>query len=74
MLLLERRKEEWISLRDKDGGIIAVILCTKIKREKVWIGIDAPGDVRIARGELEEGISTVRAEIAVQKAKRERND
>lgn len=53
MLVLKRRKEETIILHTSDGPI--TIMVTDVQRGyAAWLGIKAPPNVRVARGELEE--------------------
>lgn len=49
MLVLTRKANETIKIGD---GIVLKVICTGTK--SVRIGIEAPGDVRILRGELQE--------------------
>ena len=52
MLVLGRREQENINIYTSDGEI--EIMVTKIHDNQVKIGIIAPDDVEIVRGELED--------------------
>jgi carbon storage regulator len=51
MLVLSRHEREVIEMRLPDGQIIAVSV-VKVKGSTVRLGIEAPEDVHILRGEL----------------------
>lgn len=51
MLVLSRRNEETIVITD-ENGLNIVIQVLNIRYRDVKIGIDAPRDIKIMRGEL----------------------
>lgn len=50
MLILNRKEDQQIVLRYE--GISIKVMITEIHREQVRVGIDAPREVEIVRGEL----------------------
>lgn len=53
MLVLGRKVNEEIVIIDSGSGtVIAVVTVTKIKGGKVRLGIEAPKNIKIMRGEL----------------------
>ena len=52
MLVLSRRPEESLIITTPDGVRIEVIV-TKISGGKAWIGIDAPTNFAVHRGEVQ---------------------
>ena len=63
MLVLSRKKDEKVVI----GGNIEVII-VDVKGDTVKIGISAPGDVKIYRGELLDAIRQANIEAAMQPA------
>jgi carbon storage regulator len=57
MLILSRRLQEEIVI----GGVIRVV-ATKVRGDRVWIGIDAPKDVSVHRREVQDIIDLARHE------------
>jgi len=51
MLVLSRKQDEWIELRH-DGRLLATITVGKLGSSSVKIGVDAPREIEILRGEL----------------------
>lgn len=51
MLVLSRRPGEVLVMKLKDGREVEVIV-TKVKGNRVTIGVQAPLDVKVRRGEL----------------------
>lgn len=51
MLVLGRKHHEQLVLKVPGGKSIVVTVC-RFNRNNVWIGIDAPRDVIVLRGEL----------------------
>lgn len=49
MLILERRVGKKINVGDN-----ITITVTQVRGERVWLGFDAPRDVRIMRGEIDQ--------------------
>lgn len=50
MLVLTRKSGEWLGIETQQGLIR--VLVVRVDGEKVRLGVDAPGDCRILRGEL----------------------
>jgi carbon storage regulator len=57
VLILSRRLQEEIVI----GGVIRVV-ATKVRGDRVWIGIDAPKDVSVHRREVQDIIDLARRE------------
>jgi carbon storage regulator len=55
VLILSRRLQEEIVI----GGVIRVV-ATKVRGDRVWIGIDAPKDVSVHRREIQQQIEADR--------------
>jgi carbon storage regulator CsrA len=52
MLVLSRKKDERIVLRDENDNPLAVITIVRIDANKVRVGIDANSDITVLREEL----------------------
>lgn len=54
MLVLSRRKDESLILRDEDDRVVAEIMVVNIRHSQVRIGIDSPPGIKVHRKEVDE--------------------
>lgn len=56
MLTLTRKPGQDIEIQNEHGDIIMVIVIKEIRRNQVRVGIEAPRDLTILRGEIADEI------------------
>lgn len=54
MLVFSRRKGQRIVVRDNAGNLLAELVVTELHRSSVKLGIQAPEELTVLRGEIDD--------------------